>query len=254
VLNNDAANKVVVNSNQDIVVQGGDGDDSISTASGADSVVTGTGNDSVTTGAGGDEVTVSASKTDKDTVDTGTGVDRVILQGDLSASDVGDDVGVTTSGGDLVITLPSGQSVTVKNGEIIEFADGTAIAAVRNDTEAAVMRLYEGFIGRPMDADGAAWWLSSLRDNPNKTIQDVVRAFAGEAETQAIMNSRTNNLFLDALYNKAFGRSGDEAGTEFWLSQLASGKASRVDLVASFMFSSEAEATIVGVIEIPGSL
>jgi hypothetical protein len=271
VLNNSANNQVTVQTAQNVAIQGGSGSDTIVTAAGTDTVVTGAGNDSVSTGSGGDKVIVSASATDKDTINTGTGVDRIEISGVLSASDVSNGavarkqsndlsvsaadsgITVTTQGNDLVMSLPSGQTVTIKNGEIIEFEDGTAIAVANNNLEGAMLRLYKGFIGRDMDADGAAWWLDYLRDNPQKTIQDVVRAFANEAETKPIMNAGTNSAFLDALYTQAFGRSADTAGKQYWLDQLATGGKSRVDVVASFMWSTESEAKIVGVIEIDGN-
>lgn len=251
---NSANNRVTTQNAKNVAVQGGDGSDTIVTSTGKDTIVTGAGNDSVSTGAGTDKVIVTAAAGDRDTVDTGSGVDRIAIGGALSASDVGGRVTAAKQGNDLVISLPSGQSVTVKNGEVIEFADGTAIAATSTKVESAMMRLYKGFIGREMDADGAAWWLGNLRDNPTKTIQDVVRAFAGEAETRPIMTAATNDAFLDALYTKAFGRAGDSTGKQYWLDQLATGGKSRVDVVASFMWSNEAGTKIVGVIETDGSV
>jgi len=253
VINNSAANTITATTGKNLTIQAGDGADTVVTAGGADSITTGAGNDSVATGAGKDSVVVSASATDRDTVDTGSGVDRIVIEGNLSASQLGSGVTAAKSGDTVVIGLPSGQTVTVKNGEIIAFADNTAIAVVNSKSEAAIMRLYKGFVGRDMDADGAAWWLGNLRDNPGKTTESIVAAFANEAETRSIMTAGTNGAFLDQLYQRAFGRAGDAAGKQYWLDQLAASGTSRVDVVAKFMWSVEAEATIVGVINMDGS-
>lgn len=100
-----------------------------------------------------------------------------------------------------------------------------------------VVRLYYSAFNRIPDSAGLAFWLHSAR--AGLSLGDVANAFAGTQEFAELYGAARNADFVDLIYQNALGRAPDAAGKAFWVAQLASGAASRVDLLAGLAASKE---------------
>lgn len=128
--------------------------------------------------------------------------------------------------------------------------DGSYIASGQEDlslvieaigTEAAcqvknfVIRLYELVLDRKADYDGLADWFNRLIYEIN-TGAEVAQGFVFSDEFQN--KKPSNEKFIDILYNTMFNRSGDAAGKQMWMDELATGF-SRLYVYRGFAESTE---------------
>ncbi len=117
---------VTLNSTRGVVVDGGDGNDSISTGTGRDTVVVGAGSDTVFTSAGNDTIIFPASwkePTVHASVDGGLGTDTLNIS--ALTGHVGDIASVAQVGGVVTVTFGDGSVIDAKNIEAVLYADNT---------------------------------------------------------------------------------------------------------------------------------
>ncbi len=115
---------VALNSTRGVLVDGGDGNDSIVTGTGRDTVVVGAGSDSVFTSAGNDTIIFPSSwgqPQEHATVDGGLGTDTLNLSG-LTGQN-GNIVSVTQSAGVVTVTFADGSIIDASNIEAVIYAD-----------------------------------------------------------------------------------------------------------------------------------
>ena len=91
-------------------------------------------------------------------------------------------------------------------------------------TKAFLEQAYLAYFGRPVDPNGALFWLQ-----PGTTQADVVNGFSNSAESISLYGAPTVNPGLvftqvNAIYNVLFGRDGDVAGVTWWANQIITGK------------------------------
>lgn len=121
----DGNDTVVLNSTRGVLVDGGDGNDSIVTGTGRDTVVVGAGSDSVFTSAGNDTITFPSSWSQTPahaTVDGGLGTDTLNLSEITGLN--GDIVSVTQNAGLVTVTFADGSVIDARNIEAVVYADG----------------------------------------------------------------------------------------------------------------------------------
>ncbi|MBY0241425.1 MAG: DUF4214 domain-containing protein [Burkholderiaceae bacterium] len=134
---------------------------------------------------------------------------------------------------------------TLTGIERLLFADG----ALAFDTAAAALyRLYGIALGRTPDLGGLGYWLSRMDDG--MVLRDAARQFAVGAEFTALYGADNDNTaFLSAMYAHALERAPDAAGLAWWNNQLASGAATRADVLLGFSESAEYQARVVGALQ-----
>lgn len=115
----DEARSAQRTTDDNILIEAGGGNDSISTGSGNDSVTGGAGNDSISTGAGNDIITVGSGA---DSVDAGSGIDKIIST--QKSTDV--TILIDAQGKITLTDKATGDITTVDNAEYIEFSDNVA--------------------------------------------------------------------------------------------------------------------------------
>ena len=91
-------------------------------------------------------------------------------------------------------------------------------------TKAFLEKAYLAYFGRPVDPNGALFWLQ-----PGTTEADVVNGFSNSAESIALYGAPTVNpgaviTQVNAIYNVLFGRDGDVTGVTWWANQIITGK------------------------------
>lgn len=99
-----------------------------------------------------------------------------------------------------------------------------------------VVRLYFTAFGRIPDAAGVDYWAKAVQQG--MSIQQVVQHFGNDAEFKSLYGTVSDSVFLDNLYQNAFGRAADTAGKQFFLDQLAHG-GNRAEVVLQFSSSAE---------------
>lgn len=192
-----------------VTLDGGDGNDVLTTGAGNDTVSGGAGNNFISTGAGNDTIITG---TGNNTIDAGTGYDTVQFAG------ARDDFQVSQSGTTLILNGDD-QTINVTNAEFLTFTDHT-LAVTNNEDDAAVLRLYEGLLGRDADAGGAEFYTTAHANGVSSaTLAD---AFVNSAEYKDIVVDN----YLDSLYNNLLGSTtgADQEGQDFWSNAVANGQ------------------------------
>lgn len=96
-------------------------------------------------------------------------------------------------------------------------------------------QVYAAALGRAADDDGRRYWADQVRAGAR--LADVgVHVFASDEFFRT--NGGTAEGFVQGLYRKILGRSGDEGGVQHWAARLHAG-GSRADIAASFYRSLE---------------
>ena len=115
---------------------------------------------------------------------------------------------------------PTSAPVADKTTEIRKFVD----------------RIYTYVLNREPEEEGAAFWTQELY-NFSRSGAEVAQGFIFSEEF--INRNTSDQQFVEILYKTFFGRDYDDAGMEYWLTQLASGAMTRVDVANGFIFSPE---------------
>jgi hypothetical protein len=229
------ADKVIVGSNgndtitvtgdANVTLEGGDGNDVLTTGGGNDTVIGGAGVNFIATGAGND--TIITGEGIANTIDAGTGFDTVVIGG-ASA-----DFQISQAGTTLVLNGDD-QTTSVTNAEFLTFTDGATLAIANNAEDAAVLRLYEGLLGRDADAGGAEFFTTAHANGASTAT--LAEAFVNSAEYKDIQV----DSYLDSLYNNLLGSTtgADQAGQDFWSNAVANGQ-SLAQVTASIAASAE---------------
>nr|WP_314490241.1 DUF4214 domain-containing protein [uncultured Pseudomonas sp.] len=221
---------ITVSGDQNTLIDAGDGNDTIVTGNGNNTVIAGLGNNNVTTGSGDDTIILSGSD-HADVVNAGAGFDVVQLDGSR------DDYTLTT-GNSFNVNLTGNQTAAIKDAEFLSFVDEDgnteSVALAHNDAEAAVLRMYEGVLGRDADVEGAKFFTGFV--NNGGSLTDAANAFLSSSEFAGVNNADDVN----DLYQALLGRTADDEGASTWTSLLANG-GSLADVAAAISVSAEAQ-------------
>ncbi|HWW68535.1 MAG TPA: DUF4214 domain-containing protein [Duganella sp.] len=108
----------------------------------------------------------------------------------------------------------------------------TVVAAVQQPPAAyadLIQRLYLGFVGRPADPNGVAFWSQafSSSDMPttigevivaypiNARVRELIDSFAQSEESRDLYEGNTS-VFINSVYLQLFNRNAELAGRAFW--------------------------------------
>jgi subtilisin-like proprotein convertase family protein len=119
-----------------------------------------------------------------------------------------------TCGGSLVGTKFTTSEITAACTVNFEFSTGAY-----STPTSFIERFYVNILGRPSDEAGLNAWLELIN---TQSASAVALGFLNSTEFK---NKGLDDVaFVDILYRSFFDRAGDEAGTGYWLEQLAAGK------------------------------
>lgn len=126
---------------------------------------------------------------------------------------------------------------------IVMYSGGATVIAVSASGERSlVTHYYRSILRREPDAPGKAYWegeasrVVNLQASVNEVWYSMAMSFFFSTEYRIL--NRDNAGFLTDLYNTFFARPPDQAGFDFWLSQMAGGMP-REGVLTNFMFSPE---------------
>jgi phospholipase C len=122
---------------------------------------------------------------------------------------------------------------------------GQAFASLVNSADyqknvAPVLSLYETFLNRPAEHDGAAFWVNTL--NNGATLGQVAQAIISSKEGLAVdgnLAAATDAQYVNFLYTVLYKRTPGVTEAAFWVNQLSAGTASRGDVAAAFVQAPE---------------
>jgi hypothetical protein len=215
---------LIFKGDQNVYVDGRDGNDVIVTAAGNDTIYGGAGNNTILSGAGNDEIFLAGTA---DVVDAGEGYDVVHLGGSRQDYEF-------ATGNNFNVNLTGTQVASISNAEFLAFDNNESVALVDSEVEAAALRLFQGVLGRDSDVSGAQVWAAQAEQGV--AITDIAQQFLDSGEYKAT----SNETFVTSLYTNLLGReTTDEAGVDNWLNVLAAG-GSRLDVVSGIATSQEA--------------
>ena len=122
----------------------------------------------------------------------------------------------------------------VKSGSRMGLAD----ELVRSDFFAGelVDELYRAALGRPADADGRGYWVTTMGDGLK--YEHLGTLFYGSPE-YVKRSGGTNDGFVTSLYVNILGRQPEAEGKAYWVGLLDSGQATPADVANAFYRSVE---------------
>ncbi|WP_288404811.1 DUF4214 domain-containing protein [uncultured Pseudomonas sp.] len=233
---------ITVTDNVNTLVDAGAGNDNITTAGGNDVVILNGGNNTVSTGAGADLIYTGNGN---DIVDAGTGYDVVRISGSLA------DYTATSTSNSVVLTSSTG-TVTLSNVQFVTDAAGTSsVAIASSQSEATVLRLYEGLFNRNADASGAQAWTEAFAGNGGD-LKAIANGFLGSAEFASLGNL-SDAQYIQSLYSNVLDRTADAEGLVTWAQLLATG-GTRADVAIGIVGSAEAQTNDTSVIVVTGQV
>jgi len=125
----------------------------------------------------------------------------------------------------------------VKYKLIEEFIMATGASQVANFTIEDVAKVYVAYFDRAPDYKGLHYW---VEDSGFKSIDQVAMSFADQKEfKENYPDSMTTEDFVNKIYNNLFGRDAEQAGLEYWVEQLDSGKVDKPHMVEAVAFGAQ---------------
>lgn len=227
-------NDRVVSNNSNQVIEGLDGDDSITTGSGEDSIAGGIGDDSLSAGAGDDSISIGSGQ---DSVDGGAGFDVVNVNS--VALDMTFDGKILTTKG------PNGDSANIKGVQVVTFGSdyNDTQFVLDNIKHGVVARLFKAVFDRKVAANGLKYWINSVdaQEGADDVLVQISNAFinSDEGKTKSLPSS-SNADFVTQMYEKFVGREGVKGGIDFWNNGLDSGATTKAHVMTHFAQEAEA--------------
>ena len=231
----------------DDTVDGGAGDDTLSGSDGNDVLLGGDGADTLVGGFGDDRLEGGLGD---DRIEGGTGNDTVRFSGlqadhDIEAAPAGDRV--TVSGGDGTDVLTEVEVLRFDD-RFYFFSDPVRPEALSIDEALTVAWLYEAGLDRDGEIDlaGLNFWIDARERGLSE--HDLSLAFLaspefeesfGDALDPSAPDYLSDRALVERLYANVLDRDGEQAGIDFWTSELGAGRIDRADLLLAFAVSEE---------------
>jgi hypothetical protein len=141
-----------------------------------------------------------------------------------------------TSTGHTVIT--PGKIDTLINIERLEFGDGSSLAldVQAGQNAGSAYRLYQAAFDRTPDIDGLKYWIAEMDQGQN--LGQIAQSFVSSAEFKTLNPGQDQNSIINNYYLHVLHRSADEAGYQYWNTQMAKGMKAN-EVLVSFSESQE---------------
>ncbi len=114
----------------------------------------------------------------------------------------------------------------------------TPATTTYDNTDLALVRLYDAVFNRLPDVAGFKYWEQGLAQGL-VNWESVIASFIRSDEFNFTYGNTTNEQFVELLYNNVLGRPSDAEGKNYWLTSLENGSITREGLVDSFAQSVE---------------
>ncbi|MBI3729153.1 MAG: DUF4214 domain-containing protein [Burkholderiales bacterium] len=178
-----------------------------------------------------------------DVMNGGAGLDIALYAGKRA------DFNVTASGANFTVQDKTGAegTDTVNQVERLQFAD-MSVALDINSTAGVAYRIYQAAFNRTPDLAGLGYWIGQM--DKGQSLRDVANSFVVSDEFHRLYgNNPTNEQVINAYYQNVLHRAPDQAGLDYWLGQLATGKDTIATALAGFSESTENQAQVIAKIQ-----
>jgi len=248
--------------NGDDELQGGDGDDTLFGGNGGDILFGQFGNDFLYGLDGDDELQGGDGD---DFLDGNDGNDRLFgdngnddfvysMGNDRLYGGVGIDnayIGASTSGTKLTIQKTGALNVEYRNDpwgrdtliniEKLTFTDRTldldnfsSLTQLNDAQFSDLAKVYVAYYNRAADAEGLYFWADKLAEGMD--MPTIASYFSQSAEAKALYpNTADTSAFVTAVYANVLGRTPDQAGFDFWTTNLNNGSMQPATFVLSII-------------------
>jgi len=166
-----------------------------------------------------------------DSYDGNGGIDTVWYDG-------GKDSAMITATSTGYKVLMPGKIDTLTNIERIEFGDGSSLAldVGAGQNAGSAYRLYQAAFDRKPDTDGLKYWIAEMDDGQN--IGQVAKSFVDSTEFKKLNPGQDQNSIINNYYLHVLHRTADDAGYQYWNTQMANGMKAN-EVLVSFSESQE---------------
>lgn len=135
-------------------------------------------------------------------------------------------------------------AVYLQNVERVHFSD-RSLALDTEGVAGQAYRLYQAAFDRTPDKSGLGYWLGKL--DAGASLYEVAAGFVVSAEFKALNGSApAPQALVASLYGHVLGRTAEQAGLDYWTSQLQSGALDAAGLLASLSESAENRVLVSG--------
>ena len=123
----------------------------------------------------------------------------------------------------ITLSTITAQAITTKDNSI-STTMSTKESLPSSPTVEGVISLYIATFNRNPNQEEIDYWL----DESGLSIEEIAKSFFDQPETQELYpEGSSNEEFIEAVYQNLFGHSADQAGLEYWVSELDAGRVSR---------------------------
>jgi hypothetical protein len=160
-------------------------------------------------------------------------------------------VGAATSGMKLTIQKTGALNVDDRNGqwgrdilvgvEVLVFSDRTlnmdnfsSLTQLNDAQFSDLAKVYVAYYNRAADAEGLYFWADKLAEGMD--MATIASYFSQSAEAKALYpNTADTSAFVTAVYANVLGRTPDQAGFDFWTTNLNNGTMQPATFVLSII-------------------
>jgi CSLREA domain-containing protein len=98
-----------------------------------------------------------------------------------------------------------------------------------------VMRAYIAYYGRPADSGGLDYWAGRLT-KAGGTLNEIMADFGISKEFTDRYGSLTASALVTSVYRQLFGRNPEQAGLDYWVGELTSGRKTLQNITLEVLF------------------
>ncbi|WP_296258785.1 MULTISPECIES: DUF4214 domain-containing protein [unclassified Pseudomonas] len=166
-----------------------------------------------------------------DTYDGNGGIDTVWY-------DTGKDTAMITATASGYRIITPGKIDTLTNIERVEFGDGSSLAldVQAGQNAGSAYRLYQAAFDRKPDTAGLKYWIAEM--DKGQSVGQIAQSFVNSDEFKALNPGQDQNSILNNYYLHVLHRTADDAGLQYWNTQMASGMKAN-EVLVSFSESQE---------------
>lgn len=176
-----------------------------------------------------------------DSIDGDTGLDVVAYSGLRWRSSI-------SRSGDTIVVMDKMANEgrdTLVNIERIHFQD-YAVAFDSDGVAGQVYRLYQAAFNRKPDVGGLGVWIDYLEHGAS--LADAASGFTNSPEFKALYGvAPSHPELITRLYNNTLHRNPEQAGFDWWMNEMASGRATTIAALVGFSESPENQANLIGI-------
>ena len=141
---------------------------------------------------------------------------------------------------------------------------GKALDSVfHTNYQTVVQELYLSYFGRAADPAGLSNFETALANagaaddiqglvtgySSNPALKSLIDSFGTSAESSALYSNNSTTEFVTAIFKNVLGRAPQQAGLDFWVSAISSGRVTKGDAALSIMAGALANTTAQGLLD-----